>query len=131
MLNRRHALIAGLALAAIVPLAAHAAGMTKFASANFAAANKAGGPVVVHIDATWCPTCRAQKPILDRLLADPRFETFKAFSVDYDSEKPVMRELNAPDRSTILVFSKGKEIARSTGDVTEDKIAALLAKAGS
>ena len=131
MLNRRHALIAGLALAAIVPLAAHAAGMMKFASANFAAANETGGPVVVHIDATWCPTCRAQKPILDRLLADPRFKTFKAFSVDYDSEKPVMRELNAPDRSTILVFLKGKEIARSTGDVTEDKIAALMAKAGS
>lgn len=100
----------------------------RFASANFAAAQEKGGPVIVHIDATWCPTCRAQKPILDRLLAQPKYAAVQAFFVDYDSEKPVMRELSAPDRSTILVFSKGREVARSTGDTTEDKIAALIDK---
>lgn len=128
MPSRRHvALFAALVVAA--PFAAHAAGVMQFASANFEAANKAGSPVVVHIDATWCPTCRAQKPILSKLLADPKYKSVKAFSVDYDSEKPVMRELSAPDRSTILVFKKGKEVARSTGDTTEDKISALIDKA--
>lgn len=129
MPNRRQTLFAAAALAALLPLTAAAGDIKQFASANFAAAKQAGAPVVVHIDATWCPTCRAQKPILSKLMADPRFAKFKAFSVDYDSEKPVMRELAAPDRSTILVFAKGKEVARGTGDTSEDKIAALMAKA--
>lgn len=124
--RRTAALLLG-AFAALTPAFA-VADMMRFASANFAAAQEKGGPVVVHIDATWCPTCKAQKPILSKLLADPRFATFKAFSVDYDSEKPVMRELAAPDRSTILVFKGGKEVARGIGDTSEDKIAALMQK---
>jgi len=127
MPTRRRAAALFAAALAFAPAAVFA-DMTRFASANFAAAQQAGGPVVVHIDATWCPTCRAQKPILSKLLADPRFSKFKAFSVDYDSEKPVMRELAAPDRSTILVFRKGKEVARGTGDTSEEKIAALMLK---
>lgn len=129
MPSRRHALLAAAALAAALPAAGFAAGPIAFASANFAAANEAGAPTLVHIDATWCPTCRARKPILAKLLAEPRFTSVKAFTVDYDSEKPVMRRLNAPDRSTILVFLRGREITRSTGDTTEDKIAALIEKA--
>lgn len=129
MLSRRQAVLAVFVAAAIPATAAFAAAPIAFASANFAAAQEAGAPTVVHIDATWCPTCKAQKPILSKLLTEPRFKSIKAFTVDYDSEKPVMRQLNAPDRSTILVFAKGKEVARSTGDTTEDKIAALIEKA--
>lgn len=128
MLNRRLTLLAA-ACVALLPLSAGAGEIRQFASANFAAANAAGDPVIVHIHATWCPTCRAQQPILAKLMADPRFVEFKAFSVDYDSEKPVMRELAAPDRSTILVFVGGKEVARGTGDTTENKITALISKA--
>lgn len=127
MLTRRLAL---LSIVFAAPAgSAIAADVMRFASANFAAAKERGGPVLVHIDATWCPTCRAQKPILARLLAQPKYAGVAAFFVDYDSEKPVMRSLSAPDRSTILIFARGKEVARSTGDVTEDAIAALLDKA--
>lgn len=129
MITRRRAVILGAALAASIPAAAWAAGVTQFASANFEAANKAGGPVLVHINATWCGTCKAQIPILSKLLEEPKYKAVKAFAVDYDSEKPVMRELKAPDRSTIILFKSGKEVARSTGDVTEDKIAGLIDKA--
>lgn len=128
MPSRRQTMVAVL-VAATFPAAAFAGEPIAFASSNFAAAQEAGAPTVVHIDATWCPTCRAQKPILSKLLVEPRFKSVKAFTVDYDSEKPVMRQLSAPDRSTILVFAKGKEVARSTGDTTEDKIAALIEKA--
>jgi thiol-disulfide isomerase/thioredoxin len=128
MFVRRRALLIGAALAAL-PHAGFAAEMKRYASVNFDEARRSGKPVVVHIDATWCPTCKAQKPILAKLLAEPRFAAFAAFEVDYDSEKPAMRALNAPDRSTILVFKGGQEAARGTGDTTEPAIAALLEKA--
>lgn len=124
--TRRSAL--ALAFAAALAAPAYAAGMQPFGTANFEAAREKG-PVVVHIDATWCPTCRAQKPILSKLLGDPKFSKVAAFTIDYDSEKPTLKALNAPDRSTIIVFKGGKEVARSVADTSEDKIAALVQKA--
>lgn len=124
MIIRRHALLLAAGLLASGAVSALAA----FGTANFAAALESGAPVVVHVDATWCPTCRAQKPILMKLLAEPRFKSVRAFELDYDTEKDTMRKLAAPDRSTILVFKAGKEVARSVGDTSEEKIAALIEK---
>lgn len=128
MIDRRRFVVAAAALC-LLASPVFAAAPAAFASANFAAANESGAPVLVHINATWCPTCRAQIPIITTLLDEPRFKKVKAFSVDYDSEKPVMRQLNAPDRSTIIVFKGGKEVARAVGDTDKAKIEALLAKA--
>lgn len=127
MLTRRFAL--ALALAAALPVAALARDPQGWSQPQFDDALEKGGPVLVHIDASWCPTCKAQKPILSKLLAEDRFKAIHGFHVDYDDDKKVMRALNAPDRSTILVFKGGKEVARSTGDTTEPAIAALLEKA--
>lgn len=124
MIVRRDALL----LAAGLLVSAGAPALAAFGTANFTEALEAGAPVVVHIDATWCPTCRAQKPILKKLLAEPRFQSVRAFELDYDTEKDTMRKLEAPDRSTILVFKAGKEVARSVGDTSEETIAALIAK---
>ena len=37
----------------------------------FAAAQNASNPILVEITASWCPTCKAQKPILNKLESDP------------------------------------------------------------
>lgn len=124
MIARRHALM----LAAVLLAWAAAPALGAFGTVNFAEALESGAPVVVHVHATWCPTCRAQKPILTKLLAEPRFKSVRAFEIDYDSEKDAMRKLAAPDRSTILVLKSGKEVARSVGDTGEETIAALIAK---
>lgn len=129
MTGRRSALRLALGLAfAFAVLPAAAAGLKPFGTANFDAA-RGKGPVILHIDASWCPTCRAQKPILAKLLADPKFANVVAYSVDYDAEKPTLRSLNAPDRSTILVFKSGKEVGRSVADTRAESISALLDKA--
>lgn len=124
MIIRRHVLL--LAASALAAGAAPAFGA--FGTANFAEALESGAPILVHVHATWCPTCRAQKPILMKLLAEPRFKAVRAFELDYDVEKDTMRKLAAPDRSTILVFKAGKEVARSVGDTSEKTIAALIEK---
>ena len=52
-------------------LAALAAESADFDPARFAAAQKEGRAILVDISAPWCPTCRAQKPIIERLTAAP------------------------------------------------------------
>lgn len=100
-----------------------------FDQAAFDAARKAGEPILVHVTAPWCSTCAAQKPIVDRLLAEPRFKNLRTFSVDFDSQKRILREFGAKVQSTLIVFKGAKEEGRSSGETKPEAIEALLDKA--
>ncbi len=126
MLNRRH-LIAYAALAMAVPRPALAAGTPAFTQAAFATAQKAGKPILIEIHASWCPTCHAQKPILDGLLASPKYGDMVSFRVDFDAQADVVRAFGAQSQSTLIVFKGAKESGRSVGDTNPASIEALLA----
>lgn len=100
-----------------------------FQQAEFDALQKAGKPIVVMIHASWCPTCKAQEPILDDLLKEPQFQKITGLRVDFDGQKKIVREFHATYQSTLIVFKDGKEVGRSTGDTRKAGIAALLSKA--
>lgn len=97
--------------------------------AALAAEQQAGKSVVVHVTAPWCPTCKAQKPILDKLAADPTFKDFVIFDLDFDTGGSALRALNARSQSTLIVFKGEKETGRSVGDTNADSISELLATA--
>lgn len=122
------AMVAGaLALAGtLAPLRANTA--VPFSTDAFKAAQASGSPILVEIHADWCPTCKAQKPILDKLTAEPKFKDLKIFRVDFDSMKPVVKEFGAQTQSTLIVFKGTAEQGRSVGDTKEASIAALLDK---
>ena len=91
------------------------------------AAVASGRPVVVHVYAAWCLQCRAQASILARLASDPQLNRVTFFKVDYDEQKDVVAALNCP-RSTLIGYTKGKEVARmSWGTAQEDVIRVLQA----
>jgi thioredoxin 1 len=100
-----------------------------FEQAAFAAAQKAGKPILVEITAPWCPTCKAQKPILSELMRQPKFSNLQVFEVDFDSQKDVVRSLGAQMQSTLITFRGEQEVGRSVGDTRRDSIEALLEKA--
>ena len=100
-----------------------------FDQASFDALQKQGKPILVMIHADWCPTCKAQKPIVDELLKTPEFQAIAALRVDFDAQKPVVKSFNVQYQSTLIVFKGGREVGRSTGDTKKDRIAALLRKA--
>jgi len=102
---------------------------TLFTAKNFAAAQVAGDSILVHINAPWCPTCKAQLPILEKLESDPKFAALKVFRVDFDTQKDVVRSFKASSQSTLIVFKGQTETGRSVGDTDPGAIAALLAKA--
>ena len=99
-----------------------------FSEEAFKAAQASGSPILVEIHADWCPTCKAQKPILEKLTADPKFRDLVVFRVDFDSMKPVVKEFGAQMQSTLIVFKGSAEQGRSVGDTKQDSIAALLDK---
>lgn len=126
MLSRRGLLAAA---ALLVPMSAALAAEKPFSEAAFAAAQGAGKPIVIHVYAPWCPTCRAQEPILQKLEAEPKFAGAESFRVDFDGQKDAVKALKARNQSTIIVFKGAKEVGRSVGETDEKAIAALLDKA--
>jgi thioredoxin 1 len=117
--------LAGLALTALV-MPAFAAETAPFTQAGFAAAQKAGKPILVDIWASWCPTCAAQKPILEKLTSLPEYKNLMVFRVDFDAQKDVVRQFRAQEQSTLIGYKGSVEIARSVGDTQEPSIAKLL-----
>jgi len=100
-----------------------------FTPQAFAAAQTAGQPILVEIHAPWCPTCKAQQPILEKLESDAKFGTLQVFQVDFDSQKDALRGFRATTQSTLIVFKGKSETGRSVGDTSASSIAALLDKA--
>jgi len=95
----------------------------------FDALQKAGKPTLVVIYADWCPTCKAQDPLLGELLGSADYKSVNALRVDFDKQKNVVKGFKATSQSTLIVFKGGKEVGRSVGDTRKDSIAALLKKA--
>lgn len=129
MLSRRSALLAALFAASAASVTPALATETKpFTPDAFAAAQKAGKPIFVEIDASWCPTCAKQRPILGELLADPKFKDLVYFVVDFDSQKDAVNSFGARMQSTLIAFKGAHETGRSVGDTDRASIAALLNK---
>ena len=112
-------------------LAAGIAGAAEapFDTASFDALNKAGRPILVAVHADWCPTCKAQEPIVGELLKTPELSPITALRVDFDRQTDVLKRFRVQYQSTLIVFKGGKEVGRSTGDTRKEGIAALLKKA--
>ncbi len=100
-----------------------------FDQAGFDAAQAAGKPILVEVHADWCPTCRAQEPVISKLMQDPKNAGFVVLRVDFDNQKDVVKRLRAQYQSTLIVFKGKKEVSRSTGETRKEEIAAQLAKA--
>jgi thiol-disulfide isomerase/thioredoxin len=126
-LTRRAVLVVGL-VASLFSSIALAANKSPYTQASFDAAKEAGKPILVEVTAPWCPTCKAQAPILGELREQARFKDLQTFTVDFDSQKDVLKSLNVHMQSTLIVFKGGMEVGRSTGDTKKDSIEALLAK---
>lgn len=100
-----------------------------FNQVQFDATRSAGRPVAVVFHADWCPTCRAQAPLLKDLAQTAALKSLTLYVANFDTEKALERSLGVTKQSTIVVLKNGKEVARSTGDTQRDSLAALLRQA--
>ena len=100
-----------------------------FTQAAFDRLQQQGAPILVSIYADWCPSCRAQAPILKKLLEQEEFKPIHALRVDFDHQKDIVNAFKVVKQSTLLVFKDGKEADRSLGSTSEQTIETLLRKA--
>ena len=107
---------------------ASAAEWKDFTANEFAAAQAADKPILIDVFAAWCPTCRAQNPILVQLTRQPKFKDLVVFKIDFDTQKDAWRALNVRAQSTLIVFKGKKELDRSAGDTSEISIEGMLDK---
>ena len=126
---KRRNLLATIALSAILPFATATLAMDQnFNQAAFDAAQAAGKPILIEVTAPWCPTCKAQAPILSKLKNEARFKNLASFNIDFDSQKDLLKKFNVRMQSTLIVFKGKEEAGRSTGDTNAGSIEQLLDK---
>jgi thioredoxin-like negative regulator of GroEL len=97
-----------------------------FTDAAFQAAQAAGKPILIHVNASWCPTCAQQRPILDKLEHSAELGDLTVFSVDFDSQKDALRAFNVQQQSTLIIFAGKTEKGRATGITDPTQIHDLL-----
>ena len=87
-----------------------------------------GKPVVLDISASWCPTCKAQKPILDKLMKHPAYKDVTLLTIDFDAAKPTLKKFKVNMQSTLVAFKGTRELGRSVGDTTPEGLEGLIKK---
>ena len=129
-MNRRFAL---LSLAAVVfanptPPALAVTNIPFFAKVDFEAAQNAGKSILLHIAAPWCETCQAQRAVFDKLEKDPTFNDYTIITIDFDTQKDVMRGFKANSRSTLIAFKGKTEVGRLVANTKMAAIKSLMTK---
>lgn len=97
-------------------------------AARLAVEQANGSPILIHVTAPWCPTCKAQHPVVSQLAADPANPDLVVFEVDFDSQKDVLRTFNVRQQSTLVAYRGAEETARAVGITNPEAIAALVAQ---
>ena len=104
-------------------------GWTPYDAAEFMMAQKKGKTIVVDVYADWCPTCRAQAPILEELRVEKQKSDVLFVKVDFDEEKAFLRDNRIPRQSTVLVFKGMDEVARSIAQTNRAELRSVVLNA--
>jgi thioredoxin 1 len=106
--------------------AAQAATVQRYQQANFAAAQQADKPILIFVEALWCPACTKARHILYGLYDTLEFEDLLLFTVDFDIDKPLLLQFKVQMQSTLIVYHGGKEAGRATSVIDPVVIKTLL-----
>lgn len=110
--------------AAVAP--AHAATVQPFSVSAFQAAQQQGRPILIDVYADWCPTCRAQKQVMNKLLTRKEFKNLLVLRLNFDEQESHWRKLGVRRQSTLIAFRGRNEVGRSVAVTESNEIHKLL-----
>jgi len=88
---------------------------------------KAETPVLVDFYADWCGPCRLVSPIVDEL-ANTYEGKIRVGQVDVDANSKVAGDYGVMSIPTVILFQKGKEVARQVGFGGKDAYIQMIEK---
>ena len=97
-----------------------------FDAKAFQQAQTAGKTILVDVTASWCPTCKQQRPIVQEI--EKEKPSLVVYEVDFDTAKDALKRFRVQYQSTLIMFKGANEVARSTGETDPTQIRALVAK---
>ncbi len=97
-----------------------------FDAQAFQQAQTAGKTILVDVTASWCPTCRQQRPIVQEIEKDK--PSLVVYEVNFDTAKDVLKRFRVQYQSTLIMFKGVNEVGRSTAETDPARIRALVAK---
>ncbi|MGI6710556.1 MAG: thioredoxin [Bacilli bacterium] len=83
------------------------------------------GKVLVDFYADWCGPCKMISPILEELAKELAGKV-KIFKVNVDKDEELSDSYNVWTIPALVVFNDGKEINRTAGFLSKQKILSLL-----
>ena len=113
--------------ASLVVLTVSAQAAQPFTPERLAEAQRADHGIVIDVTAPWCPTCKAQRPVIAGLEND--HPQLVVLEIDFDTSKDLLKKFGVQYQSTLIVFKGSKEVGRSTGVSDPVAVTDLIKKA--
>lgn len=82
--------------------------------------------MLLDVRADWCPTCRAQKPLIEAAMRQSAYRDVTTLTIDFDHAGELLRRYKVVMQSTLIAFKGGREVGRTVGDTTAAGITGLL-----
>jgi thioredoxin 1 len=116
-----------LLIAALVVVSLSAQAAQPFTPERLADAQRANKGILVDVTAPWCPTCKAQRLVIEGLeRSNPQLVVLE---IDFDTSKELLKKLGVQYQSTLIVYKGNKEVGRSTGVSEAAAVTDLIKKA--
>jgi thioredoxin 1 len=97
-----------------------------FDAQAFQQAQTAGKTILIDVTAAWCPTCKQQGPVIQKI--EKEEPSLVVYEVDFDTAKDTLKRFHVQYQSTLIMFRGDTEVGRSTGETDPIRIRALVAK---
>lgn len=94
--------------------------LLKLENNNFNEVRERKGLSLIDFYADWCGPCRMVMPIVEDIASER--EDLLVVKVNVDDNQNLAREFGVFSIPTLVVMKDGKEIARSTGAKSKEKI---------